>query len=649
MSHASQPRFLVGLLIGFCIPLAARAHASSQPHWIRISSSHFSLLTDANEKKGRETVLRLEQMRALFGELLVKKKLTLPEPLDVIGLKDDKEYAAVTPNRLGPSPGTPGFFIPGDDRNYIVLDLAVDDSWRAISHPFAHLMLNYNYPPTQAWFDEGFAEYFSSLELDNKQARVGDDPESVSASAQNIPRGATPVHDGSLTELLDAPVWIPFPDLFTMHHDVTYVEGTHRTLFYAESWILMHYLLSNDKLSEAGAYFGAVEIGKLPVEEAIQKAFGMTAIELQHAVKDHFRTALAVSRPGSGGSDAAVQTSPVPVGPEEIGMSTQDVPVGEAESLLAEMMVRLPEHRDDGINKAQDVIHDPKAENAIAHRALAWALLEKKDYSHASEELTQAAAINRVDPWVRYYLSLVKYRAALESGKTSSSLANMFQDLRAVLDWSPEFADAYHMLAVARLDGGGTNSATDAARMAVQLAPRNDSYKLTMAKIEMAGKKWDDAALLLERLKNSSDKQVARAARQQLDDLPTLKKYGILPAASTEAANSPSASSSSSPAEDSSGENADTGEEKPSGPVIDTRPVKFAKGKLIRVDCTATPVGVLTVQTGARPMKLRTENYKTLTLVGADQFSCDWKNQPVAVNYRPGGKADGDLVSLEVQ
>jgi hypothetical protein len=35
--------------------------------------------------------------------------------------------------------------------------------------------------------------------------------------------------------------------------------------------------------------------------------------------------------------------------------------------------------------------------------------------------------------------------------------------------------------------------------------------------------------------------------------------------------------------------------------------------------------------------------------MGADAFSCDWKSRLVAVNYRAGGKADGDVVSVEVQ
>jgi len=36
-------------------------------------------------------------------------------------------------------------------------------------------------------------------------------------------------------------------------------------------------------------------------------------------------------------------------------------------------------------------------------------------------------------------------------------------------------------------------------------------------------------------------------------------------------------------------------------------------------------------------------------VIGADQFSCDWQNLRVSVNYKPGGAADGDLVSLEVR
>ena len=208
--------FLAVLL--FSVPASSVASTrNSEPKWIRVSSAHFSVLTDTNEKKGREISLRLEQMRDIFSQLFLKGKLQLPEPLDVIALQSDEEYIRVAPLRQGQPISAPGFFLHGDDRNYIVLDLAAEDSWRAISHDLARLLLSFNYPPTQEWFDEGFAQYFSSLRLGDNQAQVGGDPTQSlpwshalpgqSSADANLPK--------SFTELLNRP-WLPMPELFTM-------------------------------------------------------------------------------------------------------------------------------------------------------------------------------------------------------------------------------------------------------------------------------------------------------------------------------------------------------------------------------------------------------------------------------------------------
>ena len=105
----------------------------------------------------------------------------------------------------------------------------------------------------------------------------------------------------------------------------------------------------------------------------------------------------------------------------------------------------------------------------------------------------------------------------------------MIQDLVFVVDKEPDFAEAHNMLALARLQGGGVHSAADAIKVAIQLSPRSEQYLLNLAQIDLAGKKWDDATSLLERLKDSSNPKIAQTARKNLDDLPTLKKYGILP------------------------------------------------------------------------------------------------------------------------
>ena len=81
----------------------------------------------------------------------------------------------------------------------------------------------------------------------------------------------------------------------------------------------------------------------------------------------------------------------------------------------------------------------------------------------------------------------------------------------------------------------------------------------------------------------------------------------------------------------------------------DKRKPKFVKGRLLDVDCSHAPAAILTVAAGGTELKLRAADYKSLLLIGADDFSCEWHDRQVTVNYKPGGAADGDLVSLEVR
>jgi hypothetical protein len=48
-------------------------------------------------------------------------------------------------------------------------------------------------------------------------------------------------------------------------------------------------------------------------------------------------------------------------------------------------------------------------------------------------------------------------------------------------------------------------------------------------------------------------------------------------------------------------------------------------------------------------MKVHIQDSAHVVLIGADKFSCDWKNVGVAVNYRERPDGDGDAVSLEMQ
>jgi tetratricopeptide (TPR) repeat protein len=701
---------LAFILCSFSVSFPATEEKSP---WLEIRSTHFTVVTDAGDKKGREVAVRFEQMRAIFATLLMKNRLNDSEPLTILAFKNDKDYYQSAPlrkNPLGKGPlslnkdkdapdedknknpaalqpiGVPGFFVPAEDQNFIVLNLFEEESWRAVAHDFAHMVLNFNYPPVEGWFDEGLAEYFSSIRVDNKQYQIGGDPELSNLFSTDLLDSQTEARNPpkSLTEILGAEVWLALPDLLTIKHDTSaYNEGTHHTLFYAQSWITVHYLLHEKKLPETGTYFDLVENQHVPVADALQKAYGMTPEQFDKAVKDYFHsltplfTALDASKQANPPPNPAqVYQLPVPVGPNDSVITAKTITVLDARATVDEMKIRIPERRDAALKdlealaippaSATAATNPPRKEkkqkedkddeatplaaaggNEIAHRALAWDHLQRGEFDATTEELSDAAILNPRDMWVRYYLSLLKYRVSKTRHYDIQGLPNMMQDLRGVLEWYPEFADAYDLLAMARLVGGGSIAAMQSERAAINLSPRNQEYIYHLAEIYVGDKKWIAARELLDRLKTSSNPQVAAEAKDQLGRLASEQKYGL----SANLSNAPKLSSQPSPfdvlEQDAAKRAAD--EKAKQSTTADKRSAKFMEGRLVAVDCSQPPAAVLTVASGEAVLKFRTPDFKSLLVIGAATFSCQWSDRRVSVNYKPGGISDGDLVSVEVR
>jgi tetratricopeptide (TPR) repeat protein len=324
------------------------------------------------------------------------------------------------------------------------------------------------------------------------------------------------------------------------------------------------------------------------------------------------------------------------VGPDDVAMTPRKVEEVEARVWLNELLLSMPEHRQQAtadLEAMQQVLPD----DPLVERGLGYAALQKNDFQGAMEHLQAALEGNARDPWTHYYLAVTKYRAGRASGRPFAGLANMQQSLKIVLDENPEFAEAFNLLGLARIEGGGTASALDAMRAAIRLNPRNEWYTLNLGEVYFGGRKWEEARGVLDRLKSSGNPQIAAIARQRLADLEVVKKYGVLPQAKAEAPK---------PAL----KTLEDEERRPEEAPPDTRPVQFAKGRIVLVDCAQAPAATVTVATATRTLKLRVEDTKSVILIGTDSFSCAWRNVPVLVNYKAGrGKADGDLVSVEVQ
>lgn len=648
-------RIFLRVIISIIVICGSARFAAADQQWLRVSSDHFIVLTDAGDKQGHEVAARFEQMRAMFGQLLIRNRLRMAEPIEIIAFRSDKDYAQIAPLVNGDPTQAPAFFLAGEDRVFIVLNLFVPDSWRSIEHPFAHYLLNYNYPPTQPWFDEGIAEYFSSLYLTPKAAELGGDPELNPDSGTDLLGNQTPARGAkSFTEILSNPVWLTWPDLFEMKNRVVNgQEGTHRTLFYAQSWILVHYLLSQEELPAIGKYFDLVENQKMPTEQALQQAFGMKFAQLDKAVKDYFHSltplkdALEISKQANRALfDPSLSKSALPFSVDDVATSAKSVSPGEGQALIAEMAVRIPERREKAIEKLETLVSDEKTETAVAHRALAWAHVQKGETEAAFEELSEAIRLSSADPWVRMGLALAAYHSG-ERGAKIQGLANMMESLHIVIQEFPDFAEAYDMLGWARLAGGGANAAIEAMKRAVELSPRNEEYQLRLARAYLAAKKFDQARTTFERLKQSQNLQIAQTAKKSLIDLPFLEKYGVPPVEAAPAQQSANVAPTQAPNND---EDDDDGLAKRATkePQFDKRPVKFLKTTVLTVDCSKSPAAVLTVSQDGKTLRLRAADYTSVPVIGASEFSCSWKGVPVNVNYRAGGSVDGDLVSIEL-
>jgi hypothetical protein len=57
----------------------------------------------------------------------------------------------------------------------------------------------------------------------------------------------------------------------------------------------------------------------------------------------------------------------------------------------------------------------------------------------------------------------------------------------------------------------------------------------------------------------------------------------------------------------------------------------------------------VTVSSGGKILRLHMADYKALVVIGADEFSCAWRDRRASVNYKASGRSEGDLVSLEVE
>jgi tetratricopeptide (TPR) repeat protein len=606
--------FLLALALS-ALPAAFAGDAQ----WIEVKSPHFSVVTDAGEKRGRETAMRFEQMRAVFGALLTKANVNIPVPLQIVAFRNAKEFRQFVPLWNGKPVQLAGLFQGGSDRSFIMLDMSTENPWSVVFHEYAHQLMNGVLTArVDPWFEEGFAEYFSSIEVDSKEARVGKIPEDE-------------------YRVLQQNSMMKVADLFRIQQNSsTYNEsGSHRTVFYAESGMVVHYLYDNSLIPKLSTYFDLKRDKNLPVENAIQQSFGMSASDFDKALRNYLNS-------------GRYRYYPMPT-PSNIVSSQYVVrPLSPADSgaVLADIHLHSRDYQEKAIAEFEEIL---KAEpnNAAACRGLGYAYLQKHAFTQAAEYFKRSAQADSRDPRVHYYSALLMSR---EGGFADpSDLTEMIRHLDTAIALDPNFADPYSLLALAQASAGDPATGLITMQKAISLSPRNEHYQFNLAQIYMNNRQPDAAIAILRVLARSESPELAARAGGALEQASQFKAsmqerraagFGVGAANDGEAPDNGSVGTVR--------EEGPAGEEQVRA-IPSQTPPSFLKGTIISVDCSTPPEAILTVVSGGKTWKMQVPDSKHVVLIGADLVSCSWSKQKVAINYRETGAGAGRVVSIEVQ
>jgi Flp pilus assembly protein TadD len=493
--------------------------------------------------------------------------------------------------------------------------MSVEDPWTVVFHEYAHELMNGNLKAdTQPWFEEGFAEYFSSIEIDGKETKLG----------ARVPPGDL--------EALQQYGLMRVSDLFRVQHDSrTYNEGDRRSTFYAESWLVVHYLYDTQQIPKVGMYFDAID-QKLTVEDAIQKAFGMPATQLDKTIRNYF----------SAGRIHYLKIA-TPAGIETAGYSVAAMTAINAKAVLADAHLHSPDYQERAVQEFEEVLA-AEPNNAAALRGLGYAALRKSDFEHAGDYFHRAVQADSKDGRVYYYSALLANKED-EMTRDPEKLNSIKQDLNKAIALDPGFADSYALLAYAHMALGEHENAVTAMRKAIELSPRSEQYLFNLSEMYLVSGQADEAVTILQPLTNSSNPEVAARAR---DTMEQVQKMRVVLQAAAEHRSSPVLESAApesvtAPKVVTKDDNSEVHE------IPASRPPKFLKGQLVSVDCTHAPAAVLTVTSAGRSLKMKVSDTRHAIVIGADDFSCAWTQKKVAVNYRESPDGELNVMTVEIQ
>jgi tetratricopeptide (TPR) repeat protein len=253
---------LRGSRLAACLLIALPAAAQQ---WVRLATPHFEMYTTSGVKRGREAILHFEEVRNFFLQVSPSKR-TSEFPVRIIAFRSDKEYK---PYRISESAAA--YYAATHKRDYIVMPGVTEEYFPASIHEYMHLVIRHSGLKLPVWFNEGWADLFSTLRPSGKKAVVGD------------------VIPGRVRTLMSEK-WIPLATLGGIDQSSAhYNESAKADLFYAESWGLTHMLFLADEFRPKFDQFLAALVRTQNLETSLQAAYGKPVSFFETEMETYFR------------------------------------------------------------------------------------------------------------------------------------------------------------------------------------------------------------------------------------------------------------------------------------------------------------------------------------------------------------------------
>lgn len=630
-------RFIFPLAVSLCLVAAVSEHTivAAKDTWVSVRTKNFFMVGNASEKDIRKVALKLEQFREVFTRLFPRMKFNTPVPTTVVVFKNDSSYRPFKPRA-----NTAGYFQAGPDVNYIALTTEVrgeQDPFSVIFHEYTHLLVENTFDNAPIWFNEGLAEYYSTFSITDDQKVVLGRPL------------------GTHVYLLRQNKMLPLQTLFEVDYKSPHYNETNKTsIFYAQSWALMHYLLvgKTGKVEQLGKFMDLLKL-KVPMERAFQQAFEVPFATMENDLRNYVKQDRYNIVSGHFERKLELDTT----------TEAKTLTEAEAQAYLGDLL--LHSNRKESYTYLEKALQlDPNL--GMAHASLGMAYFREGKVREAHASLERAVAGNSQNYLAHYYYAFTlshtgPHDSPPVTGYSPEVATKIREHLQKAITLRPDFPESYNLLAyVSLVTGEGIDDSILSLKQVLSASPGKHQFTYMLGQLYTRKGDYKAARELLEQvIKSNAEEHV----RKHSESLLTIIKNVEEQREKYEEAKKAGMRVSSQKPEITFGTTAD--KEPPTDPSSYLREVlrppaegeTQLQGTLVEVACDAKGL-VFVVQTDAGVLRLRTSSFDDIELTTYDpsvkgEITCGARKpeNTVVVCYVPNAdkkvKADGVLKSIE--